>query len=454
LEDLILKALAAAKADHVEIRIQTGASTRILYQGRELESIREPVLLGGCVRALVDGGWGFCCFNDVENLASYVTMACRQAKRAGGGKRGLAPTPVIRVHIAANPGEDPRSISLAEKETLCRLYNERILSGSPKIQSTSVNYADNSTSVWYGDTQGSLIREDTVFCGISLVAVARDGADVQTARRSVGDLRGFQICRGLDNLCDEAVASAVDMLRAPKVRAGRYDAVFDPQLTGVFIHEAFGHLSEADFIHQNLRLQEIMRLGRRFGPDELSVVDDATLPGEAGSYAFDAEGVPGRKTYLIRHGKLTSRLHSRETAHAMNEPPTGNARAISYGYEPIVRMSNTFIEPRSGEMEDLIAGVEYGIYAKGFLGGQTDMEMFSFSSEEAFMIRKGRLAERVRDANLSGNVFQTLMNIDAIGADLRRFGGLGGCGKGGQSPLRVSDGGPHIRVRDIVVGGE
>jgi len=196
-----------------------------------------------------------------------------------------------------------------------------------------------------------------------------------------------------------------------------------------------------------------MTMGRKFGGEELAIVDDASLPGEAGSYLFDNEGVPAQKTYLLREGKLCGRLHSRETAALMDEPATGNARALGYANEPIVRMSNTYMEPRGVPFETMLAETQDGIYAKGFLGGQTDMEMFSFSSQEAYRIRNGKVCEPVRDVVLTGNVFHTLKNIDAIGNDLRMYGGLGGCGKGGQSPLRVSDGGPHIRIKDVVIGG-
>lgn len=299
-----------------------------------------------------------------------------------------------------------------------------------------------------------MIRQETVFCGVSLAAVARDGSDIQAAHHSEGDLRGFQICRGLEDQCEEVARRAIEMLSAPKVAAGRYDVVLDPQLCGVFVHEAFGHLSEADFLHQNPRLQEIMRPGRRFGPDGLNIVDDATIPGAAGSYSYDAEGVPSQRTQLIRDGKLSGRLHSRETAAAMDDVPTGNARALGYSFEPIVRMSNTLMERGSAPFEDMISGIDEGIYACGFLGGQTDMEMFSFSAEEAYIIRNGQIAERLRDVVLTGNVFETMMRIDAIGNDLSLFGGLGGCGKSGQSPLRVCDGGPHVRIRDVVVGGQ
>jgi TldD protein len=137
----------------------------------------------------------------------------------------------------------------------------------------------------------------------------------------------------------------------------------------------------------------------------------------------------------------------------MGEEPTGNARAISYRHPPIVRMTNTFMSPGETPFEQMLQGTPDGLYAVGMLGGQTNMEMFTFSPEEAYRIRDGRIAEKVRDVVLTGNVFQTLKNIDCIGNDFRMHGGLGGCGKGGQSPLRVGDGGPHCRIRNVVIGG-
>ena len=133
------------------------------------------------------------------------------------------------------------------------------------------------------------------------------------------------------------------------------------------------------------------------------------------------------------------------------EAPTGNARSIGYGYQPIVRMSNTYLEAREKTFEDLVSGVDNGIYALGALGGMTDTEMFTFSAGEAYAIRGGEVKEKLRDVVLTGNVKETLGNIDGIGNDLKFHGG--GCGKGAQSPLRVSTGGPHIRIRDVVIGG-
>jgi TldD protein len=195
-----------------------------------------------------------------------------------------------------------------------------------------------------------------------------------------------------------------------------------------------------------------MVLGKRFGGKHLNIIDDPTIPNLRGSHKYDDEGTPARKTYLIREGILEGRLHSRETAAKMGERATGNARAINYLFSPIVRMSNTFIAPGSASFEEMLGDIEEGVYVKDWYGGTTSLEMFTFSAGEAYMIRRGRLAELLRPVVLTGNVFTTLQNIDAIGNDLAMNQG-GGCGKGGQSPLPVSNGSPHIRIRHCVIGG-
>ncbi len=452
MEKLIKNALKSAKADHIEIRINEGRGTGIAYVGKELESIGESSMMGGSVRALVDGGWGFVAFNEIEGLSRYVNMACEQAKLVGNKDVSLAETGIINDVVKTNVSVDPADISLVDKHDLCQRYNNIILS-SKKVQTSSVRYVDSHSTLYFANLEGSFIVCENIFCGVSVMAMAKDGMNVQQAYNSVGDLRGYNKVEKFDESCEEVTKRAVDLLSAKPVEGGKYTVIVDPKLCGVFTHEAFGHLSEADFIYENSKLREVMAIGKRFGSDELSVVDDGTLEGEAGYNKYDSEGTPTQKTYLIKDGVLTNRLHSRETAAKMNERPTGNARAISYASEPIVRMTNTYMEPGDQTFEEMLAGTEDGIYAKGSLGGQTNTEMFTFSAEEAYRIKNGKICEQVRDVVLTGNVFETLMNIDAIGNDLVIFGGLGGCGKGGQSPLRVSDGGPHIRMKNVTIGG-
>ena len=245
---------------------------------------------------------------------------------------------------------------------------------------------------------------------------------------------------------------AVELLSASGIEGGERTVILDPVLAGVFAHEAFGHLSEADHVYESDQLKEIMVLGRKFGQPHLNSVDGGAIPDLRGSMAYDDEGTPTKRTDLIRDGVLVGRLHSRETAAKMGETPSGNARAISFNHPPIVRMTNTIIEPGDASLEDLLEGIDDGVYVRNWYGGMTSMEMFTFSSGEAYMIRKGRIEEMVRPVMLSGNVFKTLNEIDGIGNDLGMNQG-GGCGKAGQSPLPVSNGSPHIRIRNCLVSG-
>jgi len=349
-------------------------------------------------------------------------------------------------------GKNPASIPLAEKKHLLDEYNE-IIWGTPRIQTSVINYGDSQKKTVFLSSSGSHIEQERMDVILRLVAVAAENGEVQQAGVSLGSRGDFSAIQGLHSQAEQLARRAVELLSAPQVKGGEYTVVLDPVLAGVFVHEAFGHLSEADFVYENDRMRQIMTLGKTFGSDQLNIVDTADLPGLRGSYRYDDEGAPATKTYLIREGKLVGRLHSRETAAKMNEQPTGNARAISYRYPPIVRMTNTYIEPNSASFEEIIGDIKEGVYARNWYGGVTSMEMFTFSAGEAFMIRNGKVAETLRPVVLTGNVFNTLQNIDAIGNDLSMNQG-GGCGKGGQSPLPVSNGSPHIRIRKCLVGGK
>jgi TldD protein len=199
-------------------------------------------------------------------------------------------------------------------------------------------------------------------------------------------------------------------------------------------------------------MREVMRLGRRFGSGILTIGDDGSLPGLRATHRYDDEGVPTRRNYLLREGELVGRMHSRETAGRLGEALTGNAWAVSHRFAPLVRMTNTFIEPGTSTFEEMIADIPLGLYACGHFGGSTTREQFVFNGSHGWMIRDGRLAEMVRNVTLSGNVFQTLHDIDAVGSDPSWYQ-LGYCGKAGQSGHPTSKGTPHVRVRELVIGG-
>tara|TARA_Y100001936_G_C16092551_1_gene687783 strand:+ start:5585 stop:6961 length:1377 start_codon:yes stop_codon:yes gene_type:complete len=453
LRDRVEAALKKTDNQYVEIHIEEASSSGIRYRGKDLEEIGRSSAIGGNVRALAGGGWGFSSFNNISDLEAKIEQAIQQAKVIGGERIDLAEVPSVVDYVPPSIGQDPSSLTLADKKNVLDEYAE-IMMRNPGIQSSSIGYSDSRRRMVFANSEGSYIDQERVDVNMRINAQARNGSDVQQYGISLGSLGDFQFVMNLQDEAEEVAEKAVALLNAPEVNGGEYTVILDPILAGVFIHEAFGHLSEADHIYSEPRLQELMRPGKRFGGSHLNVKDGAIVPSPTlrGSYVYDDEGVQGRETDLIKDGVLVGRLHSRETAAKLGEKPTGNARALNYRFAPIVRMTNTFIVPGEASVSDLFAGVKDGLYVKNWYGGMTSMEMFTFSAGEAYRIRNGEIAELCRPVMLSGNVFTTLHNIDGIAQDLLMNEG-GGCGKGGQSPLPVSNGSPHIRIQNCLIGG-
>ena len=457
MRDRILRALERSSADFGEIRVEREWRTRVLYQGENLENLEASSGFGGIVRCLVDGGWGIAVFNSLDELDQRLEDATRIARLVSSRipePVELAPVAPVQDEVRVSLIKDPRSVPLQAKQTLAQRYNRAMLDYSDQIVTTQTRYTDSFKEVTLVNSDGTVIVEERPDVTLLLAATAREGeANIQRAFESMGWALGFEAAEGQEEKAEVAARRALDLLRAKPARGGVYTVVLDPEMAGVFIHEAFGHLCEADFFFKNPQLQEVLKPGRKFGVDELNVVEDGYLPGLRGNFKYDDEGTPRRKTHLIRNGVLQGFLHSRETAARMGAEPTGNARAVSYRYEPIVRMRNTYIDQGRVPFEEMIADIDYGLYARAAFGGQTMLEQFTFSSAYAYEIVNGQVGEMVRDVVLTGNIFETMKNIDRIGDDLRINGSSGGCGKGGQAPLAVTDGSPHIRIQNLAIGG-
>jgi TldD protein len=455
MRDRLTEALKTQEVEYADIRLEDKTNTWVNFRGPDLDTIGSARTVGGIVRALYKGGWGYATFNDLEDLPKRVREACETAKLVGSGTTYFAPTEAVVDVDKAKLVKDFRNVPLAEKKALAEEYNQIILGHHKNIQTSSVRYADSFKLIWFASSEGTYIEEEVPDVNLMTAAIAREGDIVQNGFETGGGPDGFQSVEGFHEKARGAAQKAIELLVAPPVAGGKYTVITDQNLTGVFTHEAFGHLSESDFVYQNSRMQEIMQLGKRFGVQGLNIIDDGSLPGGLGTHPYDYEGVPTCKNYLIKDGILVGRLHSRETAAKMGEPVTGNARAVHFQHPPIVRMTNTYIDQGRVAFEEMIKDIKLGVYAIKAIGGETAMEMFTFSAAYGYMIRNGRVAELVRDVVLTGNVFETLMNIDQIGNDLGwEPNGPGGCGKNDQHPLRVGIGGPHIRIQNCVIGGQ
>ena len=458
MKDRLAAALKASRADYTEIRVERTWSSAVTFRGRRLETATVSEDQGGFVRALNRGcGWGIASFTSLDALPAMVARADQlsRAVRLERPIRLAATTPQVADATLDLDG-DVRGISLADKKRLIEAYNGAMLAVSDAVVDTQAIYRDEVSEVWYVNSEGTVLAQLRPEISISGTAIARRDGTIEKGLESIGLRKGWRSVHGFEDRFRVVAQRAVDLLDAPRVQGGAYPVILDNELAGVFVHEAFGHLSEADFVYENPQAREMMTIGRRFGKPVLNVGDNGAAAGLRGTLPFDDEGTPTQDTPLITEGVLVGRLHSRETAAALGERPTGNARAISFRHPPIVRMTNTYIAPGPAHrtFADLIKDVKVGVYACGAFGGQTMLENFSFTAAWGHMIRDGHVAELVKDVVLAGNLFQTLDRIDHIAGDFTWNQMGGGCGKGGQVPLPVTEGAPHVRIEEILVGGD
>ncbi len=456
MRDLMTSGLTHSIAEYCEIRIEETEETSVRFRGKDIELVSQNISVGGNVRVLYKGAWGFVSFNRLDDLAKKVEEACAQATILGDRLNKdirLYPVDPVVDYVQGGFKREAFAVPLKDKMELLEGYNELILA-SPEITSSSVYYMDKHTHWHFANSDGTYIYQEKMDLGGSLAAIAtRDRLTVQESAK-FGSSQDYSVALGLEDEVREAAKAARDMLYAPVVQAGQYTVVLDPDMAGLFVHEAFGHLSESDDLDEDERMKELLKIGTRYGSDELDIYDSGVAGPNRGESKYDDEGVPMQKTYLIRGGVVVGHLHSRESATKMNESVTGNARALNYKFPPIVRMRTTCIAPGKHTFQEMLQGISLGVYVKGGYGGQTNGEMFTFAPSRAYMIRNGGICEMVRDVNLTGNVFDTLSNIDMIGCDFEFKNTPGGCGKGGQSPLPVAQGSPHIRIENVVIGGE
>ncbi len=435
------------RVDFLAVRLEHSQGTNILIRSGKVETLSTGTSVGGQIRACYRGGWGFASFNDLDSLPAKMEQTIEAAQWLGQGETTLAPVEPVQATISVT---EHQPIPLDRKLALCRHYDEGLQ--GENISSTSVRYGDSCQQVLLITSEGTHIKQAWADWEMRFAATARSGDQVQVARETIGSRRSFDDLLNFDRQVSACAERARTALTLPVIQGGTYTVVIDPILAGLFVHEAFGHLSEADMVYENPEMLEVMTIGRKFGSPDLQIFDGAALQTHRGSYAYDDEGVPATITPLIQDGILVGRLHSRETAGKLGEKPTGNARCLDYHYPPIVRMTNTWIGRGKTPVPDLFQDIPLGVYAANWKGGMTNGEMFTFTAGEAWMIRNGKLAEPVRDVTLSGNVFQTLADIEAIGDDFY-WDESGGCGKGGQNGLAVGCGSPSLRIRNVVIGG-
>ncbi|MDY0319632.1 MAG: TldD/PmbA family protein [Candidatus Cloacimonadaceae bacterium] len=451
--DYLEKMTASLKVDYYDIRYETKHVEQVRINKSEIRVCDANTGDGYVLRVLHKGALATVNFTRPEQAEAAIRKAVENAEILAGNKvkpKQLAPAPVVVDTVKVKLAEDPRHISLGEKKELTNAYSE-LLFAQPRIVNVDITYDDVYRNKYYLNSEGTRINEELVTTRLSGAIIAQDGALTQPVRFAFGGSDGFQRVRNREQEALNKAKIAADLLKAEPVRAGTYKMILNPGMTGVFTHEAFGHFSEADIVRDLPSIREKMKLGTRLGLDELNIIDDATMSNQLGYYRYDDEGVPVRRVNLMTNGVLTGRLHDRFTAAEMGESISGHSIAEDFRYAPIVRMGCIFIQPDRYSLDELMASMEDGLYIGDPMGGQTTGENFTFGAQYGYIVKGGKFAGMIRDINLVGNLYKTLLGVSMIGKDFE-LKEVGGCGKE-QTNIRSCHGGPHVLVDELTVGG-
>ena len=340
-------------------------------------------------------------------------------------------------------------VSIEDKDKLLGKYID-VLAGSKYLKLWQATYIDGRKEKNIISSKGTDIKFDMERCGVAISLNFADGDKTFQDKFQVGKEYFKDLEAGVSELKEHLVRCEDFLLNSKPVKEGKYTVILSPQAAGVFAHESFGHKSEADFMVGDETMIKEWAIGSTVGSPILSIADSGKFGG-SGFVPFDDEGTSYKENYLIKDGKLAGRLHSSQTAAALSENLTGNARALNFEYETMVRMTNTYILPGKEKLEDLIKGVKDGFLIYSIRHG-SGMSTFTIAPSISYRIENGEIKEPVKISVISGTVFETLKNIDGLSDKLELLSFVtGGCGKMDQWPLPVGFGGPYVRVLNMNV---
>ena len=393
-------------------------------------------------------------FGYVDGLAEedMLRVADSVAEAAAGDARepaALAAATRAAGHLVEQAPED---VDAQTKATLLRAAEEAARAAGGEVAQVRIGYVEGRRRVEVYNSDGRAAADDRTRVRLGAQVVARRGDRVETGTDTKGGHGGYEIVAGHEaEVAAGAARKALTMLDAVDAPTGRLPVVVGNGFGGVLLHEAVGHGLEADAVQKRASVYA-GKLGDQIAEPNVKAYDDGRLPGEWGSDGIDDEGAPTQQTTVIEDGRLTSYLYDLLRARRDGVASTGNGRRESFRHLPQPRMTNTYFAPGDASPEELIGGVERGLYAVSFGGGQVEPATgdFVFGVSEGYLIEDGRVTAPVRGATLIGNGLEALAAVDGIAADLAVATGF--CGKGGQT-VAAGVGQPHVRIRELTVGG-
>ena len=442
-------------ADDGELFLERRRSEVVAFDDGRVRTASYDASEGFGLRAVRGEAAGYAHSTEITEAAlRRAAETARLAVADGGGTLAEGPPPTNRrLYGDADP---IAGVAFGAKVETLRAIDAHLRAADPRVVQVTASVSASLQEVAILRPEGTLVGDVRPMVRLNVsVIVEQDG------RREGGSAGGGGRV-ALDGLmdeahwrgvADEALRIAVVNLSAEPAPAGVFDVVLGPGWPGILLHEAVGHGLEGDF---NRKGQSAFAglMGQRVAAPGVTVLDDGTIPDRRGSVSVDDEGTPSSATTLIEDGILVGYMQDRQSARLMGVAPTGNGRRESHAHAPMTRMTNTYMLGGDADPADILAGLDDGIYAVGFGGGQVDITngKFVFSCTEAYRVRGGRVGAPVKGATLIGDGATAMTKVRAIGNDMALDPGMGNCGKQGQW-VPVGVGQPTLMIGGLTVGG-
>ena len=447
----VMETALSRGGQYADVYLEEVIRTGIRLVDGKVEAVEFGVDRGGGVRLISDWktGYAFCDSWDGAELKRVAKVASQLSK--GGTAPGIADLrsghggQVVAYEIAPDIVESARKVeAVIEADRVARAYDSA-------IKQVKIDYRDEMKRVLVCNSKGVMVKQEIPLMWLSIDTLAQRGQRRHPGYVRRSEKKGFEYATSdfITATATEGARQAVAMLEAGEAPRGEIPVVIGSG-EGVVFHEAVGHGLEADGIEKKTSFYTGM-MGSTVGSKHITLVDDGSMANMRGSFDFDDEGTASGPTVLIDRGVLKGYMYDLLTAWKLKAEPTGNGRRESYMHYPLVRMTNTYIQPGTHSPEEIIEATQKGIYAKHLGGGEVDTATgnFTFGVREAYLIEKGRLTTPVRGANLMGNGPEILKRIDMVADDIAFWPGT--CGKGQWVP--VTSGAPTLRILAINVGG-
>ncbi len=452
LEDVLAAAMSTG-ADFAEVYAEKTRNNGIRFINGKIDTASDGVVSGVGIRAFIGTRTVYATTTD---LTRSGLMRCAKAVADALGESSAQVQINLTERIFPNihpvkilPGSTPMKMRTDILKEACFAASDR----DEKVKQVMGNLASVDHTILIANSEGLYTSDRHIRTRIAVQAVASDGHENQSGSASPGRGMGLEMFDFIDpkSVGIKAADQALVNLRADYCPAGQMTVAIENGFGGVIFHEACGHSLEATSVGTGTS-QMAGKLGQKIANEKVTAIDDGTIPGAWGSVNIDDEGHPTQKNILIENGVLKSYMIDRLGSRRMGMDMTGNGRRESFEYEPTSRMTNTYIANGPDKNEDIIASIEYGLYAKSMGGGSVNplTGEFNFGVNEGYIVRNGVICEPVRGASLVGTGSQILMDIDMVGQNLETAQGM--CGSSsGSVPTDVGQ--PLIRVSKITVGG-